>query len=643
MKAVRFLATKKQQRAAATAGTLIVPSEYQRDQQLPSLVRDDLEEHRRWMESLRVSEKMEPAFEADPSGVVERDLTEEVIDLKDMYDPRIHLATAPDWRKEGYEPSTPLTEELVAYIAVRAAPITVAEFMRQALTHPLHGYYTNPTRSEIDDDDDHLKDGNDDDDDDWDIDTDDGMENSTSKPSVNASPQDEPVTPDRLIFGSHGDFVTAPEVSQVFGESLAVWFVTQWQSMGKPESIQLVEVGPGRGTLMCDMLRFLFSFSVECAAAIREVHLIETSRPMRAQQKRSLEDLNVGASFYFDDELDKAVNDAKSGNDDKPTVRVKWHNNFLSMASSGSSLPSFVVCQEFIDALPVHAFQKTAAGWREWLVDVAVRSDIEIDKTDDDTDTDTTKVDTQKSPVLNEPTTVGLGTEASIPPASSASDDKSALKPRLRIILARDVSPATRTLLNVDENGASKDDAGGTQAQVGDVCEVCPEGILFVKDVADLLDRNSGAALIVDYGQEGTRESLRGFSRHKQVNFLSQPGKVDVTANVDFAALRCAVNAPVKAREDSDGNEKRPREHLAFGPVEQGAFLASMGVLERVSSLIEDDRTTEEEAQQLYDGLEMLVSPDKMGQCYKVLAISKPTSNGTPPPGFERRYSSGKD
>jgi NADH dehydrogenase [ubiquinone] 1 alpha subcomplex assembly factor 7 len=164
------------------------------------------------------------------------------------------------------------------------------------------------------------------------------------------------------------------------------------------------------------------------------------------------------------------------------------------------------------------------------------------------------------------------------------------------------------------------------KAQVGDVCEVCPEGILLVQDIAQLLEKTTGAALIVDYGQEGSTDSIRAFSRHEQVHVLSRPGEVDVTADVDFEALRHAVNAKL---EDTASNPP-----MAFGPVTQGKFLASMGAMDRVIQLIEDDNTTEEQAADLYYALERLVQPEHMGERYKVLAIARKKAGLYAPPGF---------
>ncbi|OYZ71634.1 MAG: methyltransferase, partial [Rhizobiales bacterium 24-66-13] len=87
-------------------------------------------------------------------------------------------------------------------------------------------------------------------------------------------------------FGAAGDFITAPEISQMFGELLGLWVLAAWQQMGSPNPIHLVELGPGRGTLMADALRatrLLPGF----ADAVR-VHLVEMSPVLRARQQATL-------------------------------------------------------------------------------------------------------------------------------------------------------------------------------------------------------------------------------------------------------------------------------------------------------------------------------------------------------------------
>jgi SAM-dependent MidA family methyltransferase len=125
-------------------------------------------------------------------------------------------------------------------------------------------------------------------------------------------------------FGEAGDFVTAPEISQMFGELVGVWCVTQWQAMGSPSSVNLVEFGPGRGTLMADLLRAGRVIPEFVAAAC--VHLIETSPMLRAAQEARL-----------------------NGN-------AIWHDSLASVPNG----PAIFVANEFFDAIPIRQFE-----WRE--------------------------------------------------------------------------------------------------------------------------------------------------------------------------------------------------------------------------------------------------------------------------------------
>jgi NADH dehydrogenase [ubiquinone] 1 alpha subcomplex assembly factor 7 len=546
-----------------------------------SLIRTDLQEHLDWIESQRPSfdPRKPPDFDPDPSGIVKRDLTESIINLTDMYDPRLHTSLNDEDGR--YELATPLCRELEAYIAVRAAPISVAEYMRQALTHPVHGYYTNPTSNS---------------DDDWD----------------NQEWEEGTATPDQFIIGSKGDFVTAPEVSQVFGECICVWFVTQWQAMGKPKELQIVELGPGKGTLISDICRSAMTSFTDFGDSLQKIHLVEASDAMRSQQERKLQELsNDHVQLVFETAKDSVLqymaketvpldaSPAPEQDTDKRTILVRWHDSFASVMreSSSESLPTLVLCQEFIDALPVHVFEKTKDGWRERMVDIASRIE-----TDDDSKDSKEELKMEDSSLKE-------------------NDKQKERMLRLRYVLSPDTTPALRTLLNVSSSGKMEND----NSEVGSVCEVCPQGILLAQDIAQLLSKTGGSALIFDYGQEGSTDSIRAFSRHEQVPALSRPGQVDVTADVDFAALRHVVNA----RAQRGGDDPH-----AFGPVSQGKFLASMGIVERVSGLIEDDDTTDEQAEDLYHALERLVLPEHMGERYKVMAIAKKKEGIFGPPGF---------
>lgn len=136
-------------------------------------------------------------------------------------------------------------------------------------------------------------------------------------------------------FGVDGDFITAPEISQIFGELLGLWSAVVWQSMGQPSVLNWVEVGPGRGTLIADALRATAKVA-GFHAAVR-LHLVETSPALRQQQQAALRRSVWG---------------------ERP---CQWHDSLETVADG----PMILLANEFFDALPIEQWQATAEGWQE--------------------------------------------------------------------------------------------------------------------------------------------------------------------------------------------------------------------------------------------------------------------------------------
>lgn len=170
---------------------------------------------------------------------------------------------------------------------IRAAgPITIAHYMSEALANPRLGYYT--TRDPL---------------------------------------------------GAAGDFITAPEVSQMFGEMVGLWCVDLWERLGRPARFRLVEAGPGRGTLIRDALRAARVQPGFATAA--HLHLIEVSPTLRARQAEAVAGAALGGG-------------------------PAWHAEFAAVPDDA---PLIMVTNELLDALPIHQYQRTLKGWRERLVD----------------------------------------------------------------------------------------------------------------------------------------------------------------------------------------------------------------------------------------------------------------------------------
>jgi NADH dehydrogenase [ubiquinone] 1 alpha subcomplex assembly factor 7 len=172
-----------------------------------------------------------------------------------------------------------LERHLKALIAAEG-PIPVARFMAEALGHPEHGYYR--TRDPL---------------------------------------------------GVAGDFITAPEIAQVFGELIGAWCAVLWEQAGRPDPVQLVELGPGRGTLMADALRLAGKVAPAFDAAAK-LHLVETSPALRAAQAAALGE------------------------------RPRWHDTIESVPER----PTILIANEFFDALPVHQLVRRGGAWHERLV-----------------------------------------------------------------------------------------------------------------------------------------------------------------------------------------------------------------------------------------------------------------------------------
>ncbi len=140
--------------------------------------------------------------------------------------------------------------------------------------------------------------------------------------------------------GMAGDFITAPEISQVFGELIGLWCAIAWEQAGAPDRAVLAELGPGRGTLMADALRAA-AMSPSFSAAI-ELHLVETSPKLRDSQRTALNEYDV-----------------------------TWHDRFEDVPPG----PLFLIANEFFDALPIDQFVKMEAGWRRRYIALDLVSD----------------------------------------------------------------------------------------------------------------------------------------------------------------------------------------------------------------------------------------------------------------------------
>ena len=150
----------------------------------------------------------------------------------------------------------------------------------------------------------------------------------------------------RPALGATGDFITAPMISQMFGELIGLWAIELWNRLGAPERVRLVEVGPGDGTLMADALRAA-RLAPDFLQAV-DLILIEPSAPLRAAQSRALADSDVHPRWVS--ALDKVETDA----------------------------PVILIANEVLDCLPARQFVKTEDGWAERRIGVTDDGDLQF-------------------------------------------------------------------------------------------------------------------------------------------------------------------------------------------------------------------------------------------------------------------------
>jgi SAM-dependent MidA family methyltransferase len=316
----------------------------------------------------------------------------------------------------------------------------------------------------------------------------------------------------REPFGPTGDFVTAPEISQLFGEMLGVFMVHAWQRHGTPANVRLIEIGPGRGTMMADMLRVISRIAPPLYETCT-VHLVETSPRLSEIQQQTLQ-----------------AHDGK----------VSWHSSFDEVPA-GYTL---IAANELFDAIPIRQFIKTAHGFRERLVGLDTEDNLAF--------------------------TIG-----------AAGIDPDLLPP------APEKEPT------------------------GSIFEYSPARESVMITICERLKRDNGTALIIDYGHmiTGFGDTLQALRMHEFDPPLAHPGEADLTSHVDFQHL---------------AQTARDLGVHINGCLHQGDFLYGLGLAERASALARS--ATPEQATAITESVSRLAGEGagKMGELFKVLAISSP-------------------
>jgi NADH dehydrogenase [ubiquinone] 1 alpha subcomplex assembly factor 7 len=317
----------------------------------------------------------------------------------------------------------------------------------------------------------------------------------------------------RQPIGKDGDFITAPEVSQMFGELIGAWVAAMWQAMGAPKPVIVAELGPGRGTLMADALRAWRSVPKLLDSV--SIALIEMGPVLRGLQRETLR---------------------------HSPAPLRWYDGIEQVPHG----PLIVIANEFIDALPVRQMVWHEGVWRERCVSVG-----------------------------------GDGAFAFCAGAPAGSDAGPLAAGEDHTVI--ETRPAVASLLSALA-------ARAKQAPV--------------------------AALIADYGhvEPGVGDTLQAVQRHRFADPLSSPGEADITAHVDFAALKQTASALGLG---------------AFGPMPQGEFLLKLGLESRCRRLLQS--ATDDQKAALLSGAARLTDPRQMGLLFKVLLLQS-SGLAAPPP-----------
>lgn len=348
-------------------------------------------------------------------------------------------------------------QKIIAQRIELAGPMGLQEYMAHALYHPQHGYYR--TRDPL---------------------------------------------------GTRGDFTTAPEISQMFGELIGAWVAAMWAKMGHPMPFTLLECGPGWGTMMADMLRVMRGVPGFAEAA--RIYLLEVSPTLKEKQRAMLRD-----------------------------YPVTWVETFSDVPQDA---PVIIVGNEFWDAFPVQQFVRQDDAWREVMV--GARRDGAL--------------------FLTHRPAMAFG--------------------------------------------------GKENAAQGFVWERSESACALFREMGARVKRQGGAMLFIDYGYEQAsgRSTVQAVKAHARHDILHTPGEADITAHVDFGAMKAIATECGLS---------------VFGTISQGEFLRRLGIEQRKERLAAGATQAQQDA--LSAALERLTGRQHMGDLFKVMAVSK---NTVIPEGF---------
>jgi len=307
-------------------------------------------------------------------------------------------------------------------------------------------------------------------------------------------------------FGKEGDFITAPNITRIFSEIIAIWVVTFWKSLGSPKKFNLLELGAGNGEMMKVIIETLKNFP-ECSLNCNfQIH--EKSQLLKKKQQLNLK-----------------------------SEKITW----IEDIKINNSYPTIFLANEFFDALPIKQLFKKKEGWVERFVHFK----------------DEKKAEFKEQPV-----------------------DIKKIEQNLNFTISKEQ----------------------------EIIEFSPGSFDYLKNICNLIKKNDGGILIIDYGYLDLKmhETLQAIKNHKYSNILEDIGDSDITYNINFSLFK-------KFTDQFDELNSIINNHKKF--------LTSMGIVQRAEIVSENIPFSEKS--DLFYRIRRLIDEKQMGELFKVMLIKK--------------------
>jgi len=305
-------------------------------------------------------------------------------------------------------------------------------------------------------------------------------------------------------FGKEGDFITAPNITRIFSEIIAIWVVTFWKSIKSPKKFNLLELGAGNGEMMKVIIETLKNFP-DCYDSCKFI-IHEKSRLLIKKQKNNLKSENIS-----------------------------WLNDLNKINSN----PTILLANEFFDALPIKQFFKREEGWFERFVNIEQFKKAKFNEK---------KIDIKK------------------------------IEKELNFEISKNQN----------------------------IIEYSPDAFKYLNIICNLVKKNTGGILIIDYGYLDPimSETLQAINNHKYANILENIGDSDITYNINFSLLKNFINK---------------FNNISSIITNQKKFLTSMGILQRAEIISKNIPFSKKS--DLFYRIRRLIDEKQMGELFKVMLI----------------------